>query len=89
MDSMASAYLQDEGASMNRLRTTLNAAKLWFFKAVILALSLLPASCHYLFTGPALWSHNSSAAFDAWMFLWLMSLTAIGVAIWFAVTVKE
>lgn len=66
-----------------------HSAKLWAFKTVLLALSCLPATCHYEFTGPALWSHNSSAAFDAWLFLWLMSLGAIGVAIWFAVTVKK
>lgn len=63
--------------------------KLWLFKAGLLVFSLLPASCHYTLTGPALWSHNSSAAFDLWAFLWLMNLAAMGAAIWFAVTVKE
>lgn len=66
-----------------------HSAKLWAFKAVLLAVSCLPTACHYGLTGPALWSHNSSAAFDAWLFLWLMCFTAIGGAIWFAVTVKE
>lgn len=46
------------------------------FKGVLFLLFLLPAACHYEFTGPALWSHNSSAAFDAWLFLWAMAIAA-------------
>lgn len=48
--------------------------KLRAFKCLLFVLALLPSACHYTITGPALWSHNSSAAFDAWLFLWALAI---------------
>lgn len=44
--------------------------KLRALKLMLFVLALLPSACHYEFTSPALWAHNSSAAFNAWLFLW-------------------
>jgi hypothetical protein len=38
------------------------------------AIGLIPASCHYTVTGPRLWRHTSSAAFDAWVGLWIFAI---------------
>jgi hypothetical protein len=35
---------------------------------------LLPVSCHYAVTAPRLWAHNSSAAFNAWLALWVFGI---------------
>jgi heme/copper-type cytochrome/quinol oxidase subunit 2 len=40
------------------------------FKFGLFLLALLPGACHYNLTSPALWAHNSSAAFDVWVLLW-------------------
>lgn len=61
------------------MKTKLARAARW----LALIPALLPAGCHYAWTGPALWAHNSSAAFDAWLFLCLVSIAApVWVAIW-------
>jgi len=40
----------------------------------IFLLTLLPGACHYEFTAPALWAHNSSAAFEAWLACWVVAI---------------
>lgn len=37
-------------------------------------LGLVPAVLHYYWTAPLLWSHQSSAAFELNLFLWLVVL---------------
>lgn len=49
--------------------------KLRAFKAVLFLVALVPAWFHYEVTSPRLWSHNSSAAFDAWLFLWFIAIS--------------
>lgn len=48
---------------------------------LIVPVSMLPGACHYELTGPALWSHNSSAAFDVWVFFWIVSFALVFWAI--------
>lgn len=43
-------------------------------KLAVMILGAFPLWLHGCVTGPALWSHNSSAAFDAWVFLWVVSI---------------
>jgi hypothetical protein len=35
---------------------------------------LLPVSCHYIVTAPRLWAHDSSAAFEMWVALWIFGI---------------
>lgn len=38
------------------------------------ALCFLPAAIHAKWTGPALWAHSSSSAFDAMVGLWMLAV---------------
>lgn len=49
------------------------------YRILLVFAALIPGVLHYLYTGPALWSHNSSAAFNAWLCLWVV---AIVLPIW-------
>lgn len=51
-----------------------------------LAVALFPAACHYTITSPLLWSHNSSAAFAAWVTFWVF---CIGLPIATFLAIKE
>ena len=51
------------------------------FRTSIFLLALLPGACHYTFTSPALYSHNSSSAFDLWLFMWALVIVAPVVAL--------
>jgi hypothetical protein len=44
----------------------------------------LPGACHYKFTGPALWAHNSSAAFDVWVGIWIICIGIVAYATFIA-----
>ena len=46
-------------------------------KIVLVLVSLLPATCHYHVSGPLLWKHTSSSAFDLWIGLWILSILSI------------
>ncbi len=50
-------------------------------RLAVVSLSLLPSACHYFITGPALWSHNSSAAFEMWLLLWLICIVSVCFAV--------
>lgn len=43
-------------------------------RAFAFFIGLLPGACHYSVTAPRLWAHNSSAAFDVWVFGWIFGL---------------
>lgn len=43
-------------------------------RAILFVFALAPGAVHWFWTGPALWSHNSSSAFDVWLFLWAVSI---------------
>lgn len=58
-------------------------------KAMVLMLGCLPGAFHYHFTGPALWSHQSSAAFDLWIFLWFAAIVAFLLALCYAPGVES
>jgi hypothetical protein len=51
--------------------------KLLLGKIVLVLFSLLPAACHYHVSGPLLWKHTSSSAFDLWLGLWIFSVLTI------------
>ena len=51
-------------------------------RTIILFFGLAPASCHYKITGPALWNHSSSYAFEAWLVMWIISIGIACGAIW-------
>lgn len=59
--------------------------KLLLSKIVLVLFSLLPAACHYHVSGPLLWKHTSSSAFDLWLGLWIFSVLIIvaGLAVAF------
>lgn len=57
----------------------------WLGRAIILAVGLVPASCHYEITGPLLWAHQSSYAFEAWLVMWIISLAIAAGVIYVAV----
>lgn len=48
-------------------------------RTILFVLALGPGIINYMWLSPALWSHNSSAAFEMWMFLWFCS---IALPIW-------
>lgn len=50
--------------------TTIRRVARW----LVMLPAFIPAGCHYAVTGPALWAHNSSSAFDAWVGLWIVAL---------------
>lgn len=39
-------------------------------RLAVVALSLLPGACHFTWSGPFLYSHHSSAAFEIWALMW-------------------
>lgn len=41
---------------------------------ILFVLALVPGAIHFLWTGPALWSHNSSSAFDLWLLMWFIAI---------------
>jgi hypothetical protein len=49
-----------------------------FMRVVAFLTGLLPVSCHYTVTAPLLWAHNISAAFDAWLALWVFCVMFLG-----------
>lgn len=60
------------------------------FRWFLVPLSIFPGACHFKVTGPALWGHNSSAAFDAWVGLWVLSMAAfVWAIVWALVGQKE
>lgn len=46
-------------------------------RILAVALALAVTSCHAFITGPALWSHNSSSAFDAFIGLWVVNIIGL------------
>lgn len=47
----------------------------------LLLMFLIPlatTSCHYLFTAPMLWRHQSSSAYDTWFGLWMLNVIFFG-----------
>lgn len=46
-------------------------------RLLIILLSFLPAACHVKFTGPLLWGHHTSAAFDAMVGIGLLDAMLI------------
>lgn len=48
-------------------------------KIGVMLLGLAPAVAHYFVTAPVLWSHQSSAAFELNLFLWIVVL---GLFLW-------
>jgi hypothetical protein len=57
--------------------------KRWTTKLLILVLAVLPGACHYNFTGPALWSHQSSYAFETWALMWTACIVLFFLALAF------
>lgn len=55
--------------------------KLWFARSIIIFIGMAPVSCHYELTAPALWKHQSSYAFEAWLALWIFSIIIAVVAL--------
>lgn len=51
--------------------------KLLLGKIVLVLFTLLPAACHYTVSGPLLWKHTSSSAFNLWLGLWIISIFSI------------
>jgi hypothetical protein len=43
-------------------------------RVVAFLTGLVPISCHYTVTAPRLWTHNSSAAFNVWVFGWIFGI---------------
>jgi hypothetical protein len=60
--------------------------KRFAIRALLILLPILTTSCHYAVTSPRLWAHSSSAAFDAWMFLWVVN---IGAIVWAVIIVFQ
>lgn len=48
--------------------------KFWAKRLGIILASLVPVACHSVFTGPMLWAHQSSAAFNWFVSLWLLAV---------------
>lgn len=48
-------------------------------RGFLMLLSFVPIVTHCAWSGPALWSHNSSAAFEMWLLIWVL---AIACPIW-------
>lgn len=44
---------------------------------------LVPVSCHVTVTGPLLWAHNSSTAFEVWVGFWICGLIFLACC-WYA-----
>jgi len=55
--------------------------KAQLLRFALLTLSLLPGACHFTVTGPLLWQHSSSAAFDTWVGLWVFAV-ALPLIVW-------
>lgn len=58
-------------------------------RVVAFLTGLIPVSCHYAVTAPRLWAHNSSAAFDMWMGLWIFGVIFLAMCWWAAFTEKS
>lgn len=43
-------------------------------RLILIALSCCPGVFNYFVISPALWSHNSSAAFEMWVVFWILSI---------------
>lgn len=54
--------------------------KVWAGRAIIMLLGMFPVSCHYHFTAPALWAHQTSYAFEAWLLMWIGGILLAGGA---------
>lgn len=50
-------------------------------RLAIVLLSLLPGACHFKWSGPFLYSHNSSSAFDLWAVMWLGCIFIVAFAL--------
>lgn len=69
--------------------SALDRAKRWLkdilARAIILFVGLAPVSCHYQITAPALWAHQSSYAFEAWLVMWIAAIAIACGAIYVSV----
>lgn len=43
-------------------------------RIALTCVALIPVTVNLFFISPVLWSHNSTAAFDTWFLLWVMSV---------------
>lgn len=72
--------------SASALETAKKFLAVWIGRAIIVTLGLVPVSCHYEITGPALWNHHSSYAFEAWLVMWIGSILIAAGAIYISVS---
>ena len=47
------------------------------FRWLVLLVPMATTSCHAAWTGPVLWGHDSSAAFEAWIVIWIINFIFI------------
>jgi hypothetical protein len=58
-------------------------------RSIIVVLGLAPVSCHYAVTGPALWAHQTSYAFEAWLLMWIGGIFLAGLSLYIATRPNE
>jgi hypothetical protein len=53
----------------------------WWAKMIgVMVVALIPGACHLTLTGPILWTHNSSRAFDTWVSFWIIDIMLVCAA---------
>ena len=55
--------------------------RLWVRRAYMTLIGLVPIGCHYNVTAPRLWQHNSSAAFDIWLGLYVFGVIFLAMCV--------
>lgn len=64
--------------------------KRWLLRLIVVMLAIAPGACHFQWTAPILWAHQSSSAFDWFAGFWVLSIVWFGfiVAIGWQATSK-
>lgn len=64
----------------------------WGLRLLALLIAPLPGACHFMWTAPALWAHQSSFAGQWFAGLWVLSITffaVVPVLVWFMTAEKH